>query len=435
MLSLNSVKWRFNTLPLILLILSSQSFGQMESSTQEGPSLSDHQLGSGTLRYNFDFSLVYLDNIGEEPIDSNRAVSLNGADEGVGKDQVTLGLERSRALITWQGLGPTALRLVLRPDALQRKSTAGEAVREVGGQAGSYTSRSPTIKFLDAYQVIYSPGPGFSAAIGVFEELALIGEQYRSTLPFGLHVALPAKFSGIKLAVEQFRSASTVNVTERSWQGAIYGLQGDLDRGERLSSNPSTFGAQVPVAADPYNGLAISGRKDFEAGFDLQILAGHLTSGQQRGKQNDTFLQLIADVDQAWWRDYLKLSLDLRYLRSNWFDTEFPIPNLDQKHIALTSATSIHRNIDLLMGASYGTREVTSQTTIDPSAELIGYQIEGGLLGRISRQLHLQVLFAQEHRSLRNGQGEIEVGQFKDNTTDNIRRVGLQLRYLIDGEY
>ena len=131
------------------------------------------------LNYDVEASLAYIDLLQKPPILSVTGPYLKTADPSASDDTAqprVLGLKKMRAELEWRAGTSTSLKLVFRPDAINRQMELGASSipREFDARSGDSGMKPlPTIRLLDAYQLRTSIGPKLSLGAGVWE-LSLI---------------------------------------------------------------------------------------------------------------------------------------------------------------------------------------------------------------------------------------------------------------------
>ncbi len=353
----------------------------------------------------------------------------------------SLGLKRLRLSLDWRTQNASGLHLVLRPDALSREAPGATRAVETDTRSGDPYRPMPTIKLLDAYHVTIYPASSLSTSVGVFEELAPLRASYPVALDFGLRVALPAKFAGLRLRWQDARDGPDLPTARVA--GAlladVYAIDGDEDRVETSGSKRGSFDT-APVASDPYLGgaavLSFLPTDSIElsaAGGLLDSRAGDPTRGE--GKRSNGFGQVTA-VAQLFAQGGFPttLSLDLRASAEKWRGMQSglakPAPRV-QRSAGLSASTRVLPQAWVLLGTQLGkSQRASTAAHPDLSATVNGWQVEAGILGSLGSDLSLQLMISAERRLI-DGPGT-DGGAFIDadgGAHATLRRYGLVLSY------
>lgn len=388
-----------------------------------------------TLNYDVDLSLAYIDRLTRS---DNDMVSGDGAGFTLAAPDKprTLGLRRARFAVDWRSVKGTRLFLVLRPDAMNRVQQDGltTPAREVDTRAGEPYRPAPTIRMLDAYQITINALSSLSASAGVFEELATPLRSYPALLGFGLEVRFPAKFSALRLRWhDQVEIAPTGALPPRI-RADLYVMQGNEDRAEAFAKKNRTADT-APAASDPYTGGASYVSFSPSPKTELGLLVGFDDSAEAGGKRNEVFGSLAGRT--AWKIASVEgnVSLDVRYAKETWRNTTTDIKSRTQLSEAVTSSVKVGPRAWVLVGLANGqSDQPASALEQDKLTTVSGWDAEAGVLTSLGAGLDLQLMLSQERRTQKTQGGGGKQGGFvtDDGARSSVRRVGLELRYLLN---
>lgn len=393
------------------------------------------------LNYDVDAALIYLDAL-RSP--RNGAGLIDGSNTpapplAVASQPHALGLRRLALGLSWQASQAASLRVVLRPDAVNRHDEAGGTqlpVREVDTRSGDGGLQPlPTIRLLDEYQLVLRSRPGMSLGIGVWSGLDPAEQAYPELLGFGLKVLFPAKFSGLRL--EWHPLSQSPDVVGAAGSGAkrspftaeLSLFQGNEDRVEALAAKHDTFDV-APSARDPYYGTALKVALSPMADLDLSLMVGFLDQADPQGRYDQVFGQFSAVELLAIAGRQSKVSFEARYLRSRGHGQ---VEAQTLESASLSTSVAVAEDLWALVGVDLGKGDRwSSDNQRDLTKKLQGYELEAGVLGYVGTELSLQFLLSREYRTMRDAQGKS--GGFQDATGNRaaINRMGLELTYKLN---
>jgi len=409
------------------------------------PAAANESGAATALNYDVDTALTYIDALSRPSFATSDAVLRPAA---VAAPR-TLGLRRAKLTFDWQAMHSTDLRLVLRPDAVNRQlesGSSGPPPREFDDRTGDQGMQpTPTIRLLDAYQLSVHPSANVAFGVGVWEGLSQAQGAYPELLGFGLAPLFPAKFSALRFGW-QTREAGpdTVasNSTQRGWRLDLYVLQGNEDRSES-SSYKEESGDKAPTAHDPYHGSAIVGSWSWSPALQLNWVLGYANGAEPQGSYDETYGEfgLVTTVPLP--VRAAKLSLDSRFQKNRG---HAGIADQTLMSAGLTASVPLVADMWYLLGLDYGKgdrwrlvsglgqgQDADKATTLP----LQGFQVQTGVLNNIGENLTLQLMFSFEQRQTKNAEGGHVGGFFQQSPNEpgsgsSVRRMGLELTYRLN---
>lgn len=407
-----------------------------EAAVLRSPSVSE----AVQLNYDVDAALTYIDAYQQLPVRAALPPLSGGTTESTGQDGVfqprTLGLRHLRIGLDWYAATSTNLRVVLRPDAVNRQIENSDLMtpREFDARSGDPGMKPlPTIRLLDAYQLTYRVGTGLIVGAGVWENLGVQSSAYPELLGFGLNVIFPAKFSGIMInwqppgAALDTAADATASASPAAFGVRFYAFLGDQDRAEGQNQHHGSFDT-APTARDPNQGGALVLSWRLQPELKLGFTAGYLDSAETADGYESVFGQLTGESVFVVAGHRNSITLDTRYEQTHG---RRPVANQMLISGTLKAATTINDDVAAILGVNLGNSSrwsiYSSQRT--NTVWLQGHQIEGGLLHDVGRNLSLQFLISREYRTLRSG--ALKVGGFQDadGSKSTIHRVGFEVAY------
>lgn len=392
------------------------------------------------LNYDVDAALTYIDAYQQLPVRAALPPLSGGETQSTGQDGVfqprTLGLRHLRIGLDWYAATSTNLRVVLRPDAVNRQMENGDLMtpREFDARSGDPGMKPlPTIRLLDAYQLTYRVGTGLIVGAGVWENFGAHSSAYPELLGFGLNVIFPAKFAGIMVNWQPPGAAldtavdATASASPAAFGVRFYAFLGDQDRAEGQNQHHGSFDT-APTARDANQGGALVLSWRWQPELKLGLMAGYLDSADTAGGYESVFGQLTGETIFVVAGHRNSITLDTRYEQTHG---RRPVANQRLISGALKAATSINDNFAAIFGINLGnnSRWAVYSSERTNTVWLQGHQIEGGLLHDVGRNLSLQFLLSREYRTLRSGTQKVGGFQDADGSKSTIHRVGFEVAY------
>lgn len=365
----------------------------------------------------------------------------------------SMGLKKARFVWDWSQGKRNGLTLVFRPDALSQPQPYENPKQryEPDYRAGDVVDSSPTIEFLDAYQIHLSPFSALSVSLGVFENLAKSAGTYCTDLPFGLKILPVSKTFALLF------SWAPEGGKNKSFDVDIAVYQGSNERGEQPPSAmdpPSTLSA---TRNDQKNGGLLA--TQFQLNPDSEV---SFTSSYHESKLNEFF-----DTSRAYFQVGLNQKINIKdhsILLSG--DARYTVDRFDKKTQSLPTSTAssenaqlktkpaperLHRSLEfgglfeivpefyLLGGLVYGEAmldpiRIGQVTPQDDEVKAKGHQYELGLRASSNQGASIQVAYAQEIRHSEDSLGQ-KSGGFKNKDgsyRNSISRVAVNVSYIFD---
>ena len=347
--------------------------------------------------------------------------------------QRTLGLKQLRMDLSWVEMDRTILEVTLRPDAeLKRYQDSNEVAKEYDTRSGQVYKQTSAIHLLDSYRLSILQGNSLVFTFGVLDELTPYYTSYPTPLTFGLMTMLPQKCSAIKILLKERDVAEPTAQpkTPSTLVGSISIFEGDRDRGELITYQDRTYD-RATSDQDPYRGIAVSTAVIPDSSNEYGVFAGFHDTRTTNGKENETFYQVFASTIIRTQNKPLKISLDTRYSRTSWDNTDTRVRTLEQLSASLTGSYKLLTNQWLALGGHVGKSDQHISTDRAKSEQYRGWQIDLGVIKALSNTTNVSLFVNQENR--KNYSGNTTKGGFKNKskTISSLKRVALELSYAI----
>ena len=334
----------------------------------------------------------------------------------------TLGLTRARAELNWDVDPVASLSLVLRPDfSLLPRQDGDSTGRDFDSRAGGVRQPRPTVELLDAWRIDFKAGAHLSFGIGLWEALLLAQNARPQLLESGMNPQGPEKFSAGRM---QWYRDSTLSLS--AWV-----LEGRQDRGMSWRASDESWDTG-PEAEDPWLGSALTIDWSPVQATRIGLVAAHLAEQLVDGRVRTTWLQLFAHRNFERLSVFSKsgISIDARWARDD-LDTDpgGKLP-LSQWNVAISAKLGMVSDLSLTAGLQQGLSENVNPAEVKSSLRTLGSQYDAGLVWQFAPSLTASGMVAHELRRTEKPDGT-KTGAFGmgDQTTDNIRRVLLEIRY------
>ncbi len=370
----------------------------------------------------------------------------------------SLGLKKTRFIWNWSNGKKSGLTLVFRPEAFSQSSGDGSIKmrRERDDRLGDVVDETPSLNFLDAYQIQLTPLNALRVSLGVFEQLSSVAEAYSSDLPFGLEIRPVSKTFALLFSWVPEGGRSPVF----DFDIAIF--QGTNERSEQGTSQDVSPKKTAVGNDDHKNGGLLATR--FQLKDDMAILA---TLSYHEARLNELF-----DVSRAYLQggftkklgikshslnnSQLLLCVDAKYAVDK-FDRKSgsaaisnqtsgesvtiadPIPDRTHQSLKFSGVFEMVPEFFILGSLDFGKAMLDPARigqTLPPDDEVKaeGYQYEFGVKASSKQGASAQLAFATEVRQSEDQLGN-RAGGFNngDNSYRNsVQRLALNISYIFD---
>lgn len=311
-----------------------------------------------------------------------------------------LGLKKTRFQFEFSSGKRSKLSIIVRPDALRNNKDLPS--KELDTRLGDSLERSPSLQFLDAYEIQLTPFKALSASFGVFEEINRPIEAYESNLAFSLELRSISKTSGILLRwLPESQKGSSIALD-------LIVFQGPNERGE-LNNLSSTDARSIKYGAtgDRKNGGALSANI---LTSDLYLIYSFLSyyESQMIPNANNSRLFLQFGVQHQFsvmGRD-LNLALDSRcmieVITRQSDSLESAEKEMKRNHFSgkISGLFEIVPEFYALSHFQYAINMLPDQnlSELEDAKKVSGYQFELGLRSGEAQGVYTQILLTEEAR-------------------------------------
>jgi hypothetical protein len=399
---------------------------------------------SDSINYDIDSRLSYLDGF-ESPTSSSAAMLV---EEGSARPR-SLGLSKMRLGIEWSNARSSSFRIALRPDvATNRDQDSAESKsKEYDTRIGSTYRSSEGVNFLDEYQIIFHSGKRFDVEVGVFDKLVPDPVAFDQIMEFGLNVRLPRKFSGLKFVGSFLNQSENLAMVEMQTglQTTLTVFQGDNDRAELFASDNDRQD-RAPHAADPYMGGFAKADWTPSPLLHVSLGAGAIDSAvTPSGKLNELFTIATLGWDLPIGSRWVKAMFSYRSSKESWRVEDDYISDLVQQSAALSLALQMSQRSRFLFSTQVGrserhklvsstadgvTTEKYDNSQVDPVS---GFSVNMGFDSTISNGLIASFALSHEERTQTIDDEEIGAFENEDGFQKSLRRIGLTIKYQLNG--
>ena len=396
--------------------------------------------------YNIDISFTYIDII-KQTHTYFAAINRNGSALNlIPKDQPshgsrTLGLSKFKVSLYWQMSPIVELQTTLRPDASLKRDGQNSGT-EFDSRSGKIYKSLAEIYLLDNYSLSIK-GSSLKFSFGVWENLIQRKLSYDPALEFGLLVQFPSKLSAIKFTWKNTSEFIPYPQNQKVLGHLIeiWGFGGHNDRGETLDTKEGKYDL-APSNKDSKYGLGIyyeniyseNGAVNAFCGVDSTnaiLLNPETPSKALEQVSSGIHYEYFYQIGGHYYFTDIKLptliSLDIRYATEKWkFKDDYSqVSDRFHQSISLSINTKLKSYLSAIAGYHTGKSKFQQNELYE------GYQVDLGIIYKISKELLWGVFFSNEKRYKFIDGTKTGAFEYKDLNKNTLNRFALNINYNI----